>query len=208
MPHRQSIKSRWYAILILVTSGILVAIVCLLLCLPSTPDAEMGPLSHQNDELIFDGSLADDILSAGENLLTIEYAYVEDNGEEQRLPHGPYGSIHVVVYSPDQPPQAPWSPELELYRTMLYGPHQTVGNLFEWLDNEAITYTNYALYDWSLHQYEQVTLRFYESDPGPGREHDDLLVAPVSRSETEERVATFSSDKMWVRIKTKNLGGD
>ena len=203
-----SIKEQRRFILILITSGLLVAIVYLLLCLPSNPETETGPLIQQDDELIFDGGLTDDILSVGEDLLTIEYAYVEDNGEEQQLPHGPYGSIHVVIYGPEQPPEAPWSPELELYRTMLYGPHQTVGNLFEWLDNEVMTYTNYALYDWSLHQYEQVTLRFYESDPGPGREHDDLLTAPVNRNETEEQPKILDSDKMQVRIRTRNLGSD
>ncbi|HNT78738.1 MAG TPA: hypothetical protein PKH77_27325 [Anaerolineae bacterium] len=103
----QSTKKRWYFILILVVLGFLMVILCLLLCLPSKSDPETGPLGHQNGELVFDGSLADDILSVGENLLTIEYAYVEDNGEEQQLPHGPYGSIHVVVYRPDQSLEAP-----------------------------------------------------------------------------------------------------
>ena len=207
MRRSQSIKNRWHTILIFRTSGVLVAVLCLL-CLPSKPGAERGPLIYQDDELIFDGSLAGDILSVGKELLTLEYAYVEDNGEEQQLPHGPYGSIHVVVYGPEQPPEAPWSPELELYRTMLYGPHQTSGNLFEWLDNEAMTYTNYALYDWGSHQYDQVILRIYESDPGPGREHDDLLAALVNRSETEEQSKILSSDKMRVRIRTRNLGSD
>ncbi len=137
--------------------------------------------------------------------MTVEYAHVIDNGEGGWPPHGPYGSIHVIVYRPEQSPKAPWLPELELYETMLYGPHQTVGDLFEWLDDEELTYTNYALYDWNCHEYDRVTLRFYESDPGLGREHDDLLVGFMSRQETEEQAVVLRSDKMEVRLRTRNL---
>lgn len=208
MPRSKRINSQWHSIAVIIIAGLLVTIVCLLLCLPSGPGAKTEPLINKDEVLVFDGSLTDEILSVGEELLTIEYAYVEDNGEGQWPPHGPYGSIHVVVYSPEQPPEAPWSANLELYRTMLYGPHQTVGNLFEWLDGEEITYTNYALYDWRSYQYEQITLRFYESDPGSGRKHDDLLVAFVSRNETKEQSVTLNSDEMQVRVRTESLDND
>ena len=96
----------------------------------------MNPLVLGDGLSVFDGGLAEDILSTGEELLSIEYAHVIDNGEGRWPPHGPYGSIHVIVYRPEQFPEAPWTPELELYETMLYGPHRTISDLFEWLDDE------------------------------------------------------------------------
>ena len=164
-----------------------------------------SPITKNNGSLIFDGTLAENILSEGDSLLTIEYAYVKDNGEGKWPPHGPYGSIHAVVYSPEQLPEAPWKSDLELYRTMLYGPHQTIGNLFEWLDDEALIYTNYALYNWNLHTSNQIVLRFYESDPGPGREHDDLLMAVVDMQETLTHTITLQSDNVEIRIRTQDL---
>jgi hypothetical protein len=166
---------------------------------------DQGVLAAENGVPVFDGRQAEDILSAGEGLLTIEYAHVKDNGEGQLPPHGPYGSIHVKIYHPDQPPGAPWLPDLELHETMLYGPHRTVGDLFEWLDDEKLVYTNYALYDWGEHEFDQVILRVYESDPGPGREHDDLLIALVSREDTRKQMVTLHSDEMEIRLITGDL---
>jgi hypothetical protein len=165
-------------------------------------------VASENELLIFDGRQAEDILSVGEGVLTVEYAHVKENGEGQLPPHGPYGSIHVKIYHPDQSPRAPWLPELELHETILCGPHRTVGDLFEWLDDEKLIYTNYALYDWNKHEFDRVILRVYESDPGPGREHDDLLAALVSREETREQMVTLFSDKMEIKLRTKDLGSD
>lgn len=162
-------------------------------------------LVHRDGQLVFEGNSAEDILSAGKELLIIEYAHVIDNGEGQWPPHGPYGSIHVIAYRPEQRLEPPWDSELKLYETMLYGPHRTVGDLYEWLDNEELAFANYALYDWSRHGLDQVVLRFYESDPGIGREHDALLAVLVSREETEERAITASGDKMEVRLRTRTL---
>ncbi len=162
-------------------------------------------LVHRDGQLVFEGDSTEDILSAGKELLTVEYAHVIDNGEGQWPPHGPYGSIHVIAYRPEQRLEPPWDPEMELYETMLYGPHRTVGDLYEWLDNEELTFENYALYDWNRHGLDRIVLRFYESDPGMGREHDDLLAVLVSREETEERAITASDDKMEVRLRTRTL---
>ena len=82
---------------------------------------------------------------------------------------------------------------------------QTVGDLFEWLDDEALTYMNYALYDWNKHEYDRVTLCFYESDPGLGRAHDDLLAGITSRQETEKQSVILHNDAMEVRLRTRNL---
>ena len=162
-----------------------------------------SPISSKNGSPVFDGALVEDILSEGEALLTIEHAHV--NGEGKWPPHGPYGSIHVVVYSPEQRPEAPWQSECELYRTMLYGPHKTIGDLYEWLDDEALNYTNYALYDWNLHTFDQIVLRFYESDPGPGREHDELLAVVVSKQDTQAHTITLHSEAVEIRIRTQKL---
>lgn len=190
---------------IMTTITALVIVLGLSLHLSRRLSTEVNPVSSENGTLIFDGALAEDILSEGESLLTIEYANVKDNGEGKWPPHGPYGSIHAVIYSPEQPPEAPWRSDFELYRTMLYGPHRTIGNLFEWLDNEELTYTNYALYDWDLYTSDQVVIRFYESDPGPGREHDDLLTATVSKQETLTQEVTMHSDKMIICVRTQVL---
>ena len=197
--------SRW--LFRLVAFGLLVAaVVGTLLFLPRAPKVGVGPLAQGNDSLIFDGRLVEGVLSAGEGLLTIEYAHVIDNGEGAWPPHGPYGSIHVVVYRPEQSPGPPWQPDLELYETMLYGPHQTVGDLFEWLDDERLAYTHYGLYDWNWQEFDWVVLRFYESDPGPGRGHDDLLSVVVSREESQTQSITVHSRAMEVRLRTVNLG--
>jgi hypothetical protein len=176
-----------------------------LLFLPGETRTGVNPLVQGDGSFVFDGGLTEDILSAGDELLTIEYANVIDNGEGRWPPHGPYGSIHVIVYRPEQLLEAPWSPVLELYETMLYGPHQTIGDLFEWLDDEELFYVNYALYDWSWYGLDRVILRFYESDPGLGREHDDLLAVLVSREETTEQAVTFRSDQMEVRLRTRSF---
>ena len=206
MASDESTKRHPRFLMYLMTFGsLLVVVLGSLQFLPHENPSRLDPLVHRNGQSTFNGSLAEDILSAGEGLLIIEYAHVIDNGEGRWPPHGPYGSIHVVVYRPEQSLQAPCSPELELHEIMLYGPHRTFGDLFEWLDDEELVYMNYALYDWSWDRLDQIILRFYESDPGMGREHDDLLVELVRREETEAQAVTFSSDKMEVRLRTGNL---
>lgn len=53
---------------------------------------------------------------------------------------------------------------LFLTRELRIGVDSPVHRNGKWLDDEELAYANYALYDWSWHGLDQVTLRFYESD--------------------------------------------
>ena len=87
---------------------------------------------------------------------------------------------------------------------MLYGPHLTTWQLYEWLDGETLNYRHYGLYAWDPDR-SQVVLRLYEADPGPGRRHDDLLVATVSRPETEHGPLTLRSPAIEMIVCTTDL---
>lgn len=125
-------------------------------------------------------------ITAGDNVLTIDFVHVWDNGEGkdpwgsgsdyapypdyrkpwQLMKHGPYGNIHVIIYAPTGQ---------KLFEVdNLPGPEWT-GSKYEWLDNQWMSYRNFGIYDWDWFPYTTVTVRLYESDPGPFREHDDLI---------------------------------
>lgn len=170
---------------------------------PLLPDPG-GRLRREEQGLVFDGRHKADILSTGQAVLTVEYAHVRDNGEEWWPIHGPYGSLHVAIYDTSQPPGPPWREGHLLSETMLYGPHLTTWQLYEWLDGETLNYQHYGLYAWERDR-SQVVLRLYEADPGPGRQHDDLLVATVSRPETEHGPLTLHSPAIEVTVRTTDL---
>jgi hypothetical protein len=161
-------------------------------------------LRRETGHLLFNGGSQSHGLSVGTALLAIEFAHVRDNGEGRWPPHGPYSSLHVAIYQSDQLPEPPWHDELLLHEAMLYGPHLTLPGLYEWLDDETLYYEGYGLYSWGWHPYDRVVLRIYESDPGPGREHDDLLAVVVERSVTQADSVTFQSPAMDIRVRTTN----
>jgi hypothetical protein len=172
---------------------------------PILPDPG-GCLRREDGRLVFDGSRKPDVLSEGAALLVVERAQVWDNGEEWWPIHGPYGSLSVNVYQPAQPPGPPWRDEYLLRTTRLYGPHLNFPGLCEWLDGETVFYEHYGLYDWDWQPFEQVVLRVYEADPGPGREHDDLLVATVERAATESEATTVGNTAVAIRLRTLTTG--
>ena len=154
-------------------------------------------------------------IAAGDNILTIDFVHIWDNGEGkdpwgagsdyapypnptkpwQLMKHGPYGNIHVVVYSPSGQ---------KLHEVSnLPGPEWT-GSKYEWLDNQWMSYRNFGIYDWDWFPYTTVTVRLYESDPGPFREHDDLIVMRVQYKPLLSM--TYESDHVPdVWLTTRNL---
>jgi|GEM_PF-1956537 len=125
------------------------------------------------------------IQTSGDNVLIVERAYVWDNGEGKSptgggsnwawygLKHGPYGNVHLKVYSPDG--------TYLLRDTMLHGPWETGTRKWEWKDDEGVEYVNYGIYDWDAFGYDAVRIEIYESDPGPGRSDDYLMTLLVNR---------------------------
>jgi hypothetical protein len=172
---------------------------------PILPDPG-GCLRREEGRLVFDGRQKPDVLSEGAALLVLERAQVWDNGEEWWPIHGPYGSLSIDIYQPLQPPGPPWHDEYLLHTTRLHGPHLNFPGLYEWLDSETVYYEHYGLYDWTGQADDQVVLRLYERDPGPGREHDDLLAIVVDRAATEAEAVTFRSPAMAIQVHTPGLG--
>ncbi len=126
-----------------------------------------------------------DAQTQGWGVLEIDWVGIIDNGEGTAWPHGPYGSMYVEVER--------WlhGRLLGKYKLPLPGVHWT-GEKFEWDDGDARNYVNprpgraFILNYWQ-HSEEVVRLRVYESDPGPFREHDVLMVVDVWRSQSTAR---------------------
>lgn len=130
------------------------------------------------------------VITSGDNILVIDFVHVYDNAEGTKpdgsgtnwgwmgpIPwkHGPVGNLHIRIYDDD-------GSELRHLRN-LPGPARTLPR-FEWKDNQCMAYQNFGIWDWDLTADSAVTVRIYESDPGPWREHDTLILARVTRSET------------------------
>jgi hypothetical protein len=147
--------------------------------------------------------------SAPFGILVLQHAVVYDNGEGDEncsvtVPwplslifgrvvnpcHGPHGSLHALVF--DAGHGCP--PGLKSYSGYLRHIHlkgpTPKGEKWEWLDGDEKEFGNLALYEWA-DENESVIVFIYESDPSswmgipvPGRGHDPIFCATVSRSGT------------------------
>ncbi len=176
-----------------------------------------GNLCGQNNWLgTIDGSIDyKNILTTGNNVLTIQDVYVWDNGEGVSpegqgsncswygMCHGPLGRIHIKIYGPDK--------KTLLYHTYLHGPWKTGENKFEWKDNEGLTYSNYGIYDWDWFSFDNIYIQIYESDPkkviGFLRKHDTLIYLHVNRYSSKNGLRFSSHHIPILDLTTKNLGG-
>lgn len=128
------------------------------------------------------------VITEGDSVLVIDFVHVFDNAEGVApdgsgsnwgwmgpIPwkHGPVGNLHIRVYGED-------GRELRHVRN-LPGPARTPPR-FEWKDNQCMAYRNFGIWNWGLSKDTVVTVWVYESDPGPGREHDTLIRSRVRRS--------------------------
>jgi hypothetical protein len=109
--------------------------------------------------------------------LTITWVGVIDNGEGDSWPHGPKGSLHILIYSTNlgcPGKQKSYSN----YIREVYLPGPTEG---EWLDGDTQTY-NLGLYNWTS-ENDCIVVFVYESDPGRiGRAHDPLFCGTICRN--------------------------
>lgn len=131
------------------------------------------------------------VIDEGDNILVIDFVHVYDNGEGERpdgsgtnwgwmgpIPwkHGPVGNLHIRIYGDD-------GRELRHLRN-LPGPSRTLPR-FEWKDNQCMVYLNFGIWDWDWSTDSTATVLIYESDPGPGREHDTLIRTQIPRGMAE-----------------------
>ncbi len=148
------------------------------------------------------------VITAGDNVLVIDFVYVYDNAEGVKpdglgtnwgwmgpIPwkHGPVGNLHIRLYDDD-------GIELRHLRN-LPGPARTLPR-FEWKDNQCMAYQNFGIWDWDWTTDSAVTVRIYESDPGPWREHDTLIRARVRRSEFACVDSTYFIPRIELRTTT------
>jgi hypothetical protein len=142
-------------------------------------------------------------------ILVLQHAVVYDNGEGDEncsvtVPwplslifgrvvnpcHGPHGSLHVLVFDAGHGcPPGLKSYSGYLRHIYLKGPTPK-GEKWEWLDGDEKEFENLSLYEWA-DEKESVIVFVYESDPSswigisvPGRGHDPIFCATVSRSDT------------------------
>ncbi|MDD9932196.1 MAG: hypothetical protein OXT09_01255 [Myxococcales bacterium] len=127
-------------------------------------------------------------------VLEVLQVYVVDNGEGERLPHGPHGNLYWDVFGPFEPvmESRDGAAKRRLGRArVLRGPHRTHGRTDEWLDDEAMMYSGAGLYRWgSVPGTERgIVLRIWESDGTEdgflGRRNDVLGMEYVDRAATE-----------------------
>jgi|GEM_PF-5920292 len=70
--------------------------------------------------------------TVGDCEVAIVGAIVFDNGEEDELPHGPFGSLHVVIRNETAKP---------ISHIYLNGPTLAGPNKWEWLDGDSVLYS-------------------------------------------------------------------
>lgn len=139
--------------------------------------------------------------------LVITWAGVVDNGEGNDPPHGPIGSLHILVYEPGVPdPGDCFAYDAPLTHVYLSGPTSGGGDKREWLDGDEKTFENLEVFRWRK-QNDAVSVLIYESDPSSAtfhclgtdftvemkRKHDRLFYTPVSRLDTVFSPLTLSS---------------
>lgn len=139
--------------------------------------------------------------------LVITWAGVVDNGEGDDPPHGPIGSLHVLVYEADvSDPGDRFAYDAPLAHVYLSGPTSGGGTKQEWLDGDEKEFENLELFQWRGPD-DAVSVLIYESDPSSltfnfldaefrvemKRRHDRLFYAMVSRPDTLSSPMTLSS---------------
>lgn len=169
---------------------------------------ESPPYSYVTQ--LCDASIHDfhNVITSGDNVLVIDFVHVFDNAEGKKpdgsgtnwgwmgpIPwkHGPVGNLHIRLYADD-------GRELRHLRN-LPGPARTLPR-FEWKDNQCMAYQNFGIWDWDWTVDSAVVVRIYESDPGPGREHDTLIRARVRRAETARVDSTYFIPRIEFRTTT------
>lgn len=169
---------------------IVIAVALLSLASCSDDEAPLAPQAESNETATdvdaVDDTAADSALVLAGRLsqkLYITWVGVIDNGEGDDWPHGPYGSLHVLVYRDGVPCGDIGSLPPSTTHTYLPGPSRG-----EWLDGDAKTFS-LPIYTWRPgERYVQVIV--YESDPGPFRDHDELFCMVIDRLGTNSRVIT------------------
>lgn len=139
--------------------------------------------------------------------LVITWAGVVDNGEGDDPPHGPIGSLHVLVYAAEvSDPGDRFAYDAPLAHVYLSGPTSGGGTKQEWLDGDEKEFENLELFQWRGLD-DAVSVLVYESDPSSmrfhfldtefrvemKRRHDRLFYATVSRPDTLSSPMTLSS---------------
>ena len=173
--------------------GMVPGILCLLSCIPAG---------------------AEDMPSNPYGSLVITWAGVIDNGEGDEPPHGPYGSLHVLVYEGDMqdPEDRKQYPE-PLSHVYLSGPTSAGGSKQEWIDGDEEAFQDLEVFRWRKPD-DAVTVLIYESDPSTvkfnflgstfkietERKHDRLFFSRVSRRDILASPVTLSSGN--VRLAT------
>jgi|GEM_PF-2314878 len=157
---------------------------------------------------------AEDMSSNAYGSLVITWAGVIDNGEGDEPPHGPYGSLHVLVYEADMqdPADRQQYPD-PLSHVYLSGPTSAGGSKQEWIDGDEEAFQDLEVFRWRKPD-DAVTLLIYESDPSTvkfnflgstfkveaERKHDRLFFSRISRMDTLSSPVTLSSGN--VRLAT------
>lgn len=142
--------------------------------------------------------------------LVLTWAGVIDNGEGDEPPHGPYGSLHILVYEADaadpEDQQAYAAPLAHVY---LSGPTSAGGSKREWLDGDEKDFQDLEVFRWRRPD-DAVAVLIYESDPSSftfdfldttfrlegKRKHDRLFFSRVSRLDTASSPVTLSSENV------------
>jgi hypothetical protein len=111
--------------------------------------------------------------------LEILWAGVIDNGEGDDRPHGPFGSLHVLIY----PGTAGCPGDQKSYRGYLSHTYLPGPSKGEWRDGDAMQ-MRLPIHDWGS-GYDDILVVVYESDPyRVGRSHDMLFCYRVQHSAT------------------------
>jgi hypothetical protein len=129
------------------------------------------------------------------DVLEVLAVYVQDNGEGEDPPHGPYGNLYWDVFGAFEPLMT--SRDGADKRRVaaphqLRGPHRTHGTTDEWIDDEVLTYSKAGLFRWGSAPgtNDAVVIRVYESDGAEDgflfRRNDVLGMETVRRRDTAQ----------------------
>ena len=92
---------------------------------------------------------AEDPSESAYGSLVITWAGVIDNGEGDEPPHGPFGSLHVLIYEEDAgDPEDQFQYPEPLSHAYLSGPTSAGGEKREWLDGDEKAFENLEVFQW------------------------------------------------------------
>jgi len=148
-----------------------------------------------------------DVITAGTNILTIDYLGIVDNGVTETGADPSYASLWLIIYDPRHYADIPemnedeWRRSHEIARFQIPGP-STQGR---WRNDDEVAYRNFGIYDWASDRFDQVVFRIYVEEPGEGVATDTLMWGVIQEDDTYDSNLEFIGGSLQINFRTTTL---